>query len=276
VRSEFHVVSVGNSLIRHYVEQMEAPARPGMRDEAFWARLLENPAELSRVFDFLTDDPPRRSAEVRSLEFYLRAHGLSPSDLVLYLVGTRTASNEVVRTALTRYFQTQGYEIYTPQDVPGYFGSRPSANDESPVEAFRQGMVDLLRHLVDVVSRVRPQYQFVVFNPTGGFKAHVIVVALAAFITGCPVYYIHEEFQDLIEFPPLFYLPTVDELNFLKRHDPNGFDPPAVPNEGWLRRWIDFGIVAWGPDERLHVTSRGRALFPSPPSSKPHGGPPHD
>jgi putative CRISPR-associated protein (TIGR02619 family) len=273
VRSEFHVVSVGNSLIRHYVEPIEASSRPGMRDEAFWARLLENPAELDRIFDFLAEDPTGRSAEVRSLEFYLRAHGLSPSDLVLYLVGTRTASNEVVRTALTRYFQTQGYEIYTPQDVPGYFGSRPSANDESPVEAFRQGMVDLLRHLVDVVSRVRPQYRSVVLNPTGGFKAHVIVVALAAFMTGCPVYYIYEEFEDLIEFPPLFYLPTVDELNFLQQHGVTGFVPEAVPNEGWLRRWIDFGVVAWDPDGCLRVTSRAQAFF-SLKSQPSRGAPP--
>ncbi len=47
----------------------------------------------------------------------------------------------------------------------------------------------------------------VYFNPTGGFKAHVIATALAGFLVGAQVYYMHEEFKDLVYIPRLFYLP---------------------------------------------------------------------
>ncbi|GBC85717.1 hypothetical protein HRbin11_02167 [bacterium HR11] len=261
---ELHIVSVGNSLIGHYAGRLEAPARPGMRDEGFWARLLENPAELDKVYAFLEADPAARSAEVRSLEFYLRAHGRRPSDVALYLIGTRTASNEIVRTTLTRYFKTLGHEIYMPSGVPGYFGSPEVPAGERPVDAFRRGMVELLHHLIDVAHQAQRTYRAVVFNATGGFKAHVIVVALAAFITGSPVYYVHEEFDDLIEFPALFYLPTAQELAFLKDHRTGPFSVTDCPDD-CLRRWLDFGLVEWVPGDAtgtlLRLTPRARALL---------------
>ncbi len=275
MRTELHVVSVGNSLLRHFVEAAGPVPRPGMRDEAFWKGVLESPADLERVYVFLEADPPARSAEVRSLEFYLRSHGRRPPDVALYLVGTQTASNEIVRASLTRYFKALGHEVYTPLGVPDYFGSAETAPDERPVEAFRRGMVELLRHLIDVAYQARRTYGTVVFNATGGFKAHVIVVALAAFVTGCPVYYIHEEFDDLIEFPPLFYLPTARETAFLQGHRTDSFPVTDCPDD-CLRRWLDFGLVEWVRGDAtgtlLRLTPRAQALLDrltDPPSGAP-------
>ncbi len=262
--AELHIVSVGNSLIGHLVEAGHFSPRPAMRDEAFWTQVLENPTELDRIYAFLEADPAGRSAEVRSLEFYLRTHGRRPSDVALYLVGTQTASNEIVRTTLTRYFKTLSHEIYTPQGVPGYFGSPEASAEDRPVEAFRQGMVELLGHLVDVTHQAQRTYSAVVFNATGGFKAHVVIVALAAFVTACPVYYIHEEFDELVEFPPLFYLPTPREVAFWQSRGDSAFPVTDCP-EACLRRWLDFGLVQWVRDDAtgtlLRLTSRAHALL---------------
>ncbi len=259
---ELHVVSVGNSLLRHWSQTALGAHAPRMQDEDQWQRMLDDPAVLQQITAYLTENPETRSAEVRSLTAYMREHHLHPHDVAVYLVGTRTASNEIVRQALVRYLRACEFAIYHPKTVSGYFADTPCTHR---VDAFKRGMLELLQHLIDITHHARREYAQIVFNPTGGFKAHVIVVALAAFMTGCPLYYIHEEFAELIEFPPMFYVPEPQEVQCLHEIARSGTIDVTKCPEPYLRRWIDFGLVEWletkPPFRQLRLTARGRALL---------------
>lgn len=256
--SEFHILTVGNSLLSHFQQQYPEFRRP-MHDHQFWEEVLDNRAYLEKLQAFLFENPARYSAEVNSVEAYLRRYHLQPHDVVLYIVGTLTPSNEFVRSAIIHYFKSQGFVHYTPDSTPAF---RPTESlDEH--EVFRRGLIRLLDHLVTVGRNAGEWARRLCFNPTGGYKAHVIVMGIAAFLTGGTLYYMHEEFREIIEFPPVFYYPTREELrsfiHFIESEDiTREFDPDQ------MKRWIDFGLVALeingGPAEkpRMTLTPRGK------------------
>ncbi len=253
---EFHIVTVGNSLLRHWLDHENQNTIP-MHDHGYWSSVVDNPGVLENILSFLETDPSQFSAEVRSLEGYLKRFHRHPSDLCLYLIGSQTPSNDVVRSVLLQHFKMHDYEIFDPQTVPGYHPIKPS---ESAENSFQKGLALLLDHCVKITRHVRSEYHRICINATGGYKAHVIVAGLTAFITGATLYYIHEEFQEIIVYPPLFYYPSQEELALFNAFAQNSFSCDAIPDE-MLKRWIDYRMVECifkNGEPVFHVTPKGQ------------------
>lgn len=213
-KKEIHIITVGNSLIVNYQKNTKKKFIKNLpMGDKRWSQLLQDPSFLSEIFAFLRNSSMENSAELNSFLRYTREHKINPQECEIYLAGTKTASNEIVLRTLEKYFKTYGYQIYEPPQFPGYL----NAPVEIAVPEFVKGLSSMLDRFIYIATKKKNEGYEVLFNPTGGFKAHVIICALAGFLIGCKVYYIHEEFKDVIVFPPLFYLPREGETSLLGR-----------------------------------------------------------
>ncbi|MDL1955900.1 MAG: putative CRISPR-associated protein [Candidatus Desulfofervidus auxilii] len=214
MKKEFHLITVGNSLIANYQKNIDDSKvkNAGMGDE-IWLEVINDSSFFKKIYDFLSEKPRERSAELNSFLKYCEKHSINPATCEIYLSGTQTASNEIALRTIEKYFK-EGLNcaMYSSPQFPGYF-DRPL---ETAADEFIKGLTDILDRFIYLASKKKKEGYKVVFNPTGGFKAHVITSALAGFLTGCEVYYMHEEFKDIIKFPPLFYLPRGNELKVLE------------------------------------------------------------
>ncbi len=212
---EFHIITVGNSLIGHFknkkVDNYPVIKEARMGDDV-WERMLDDPSFIDAVYNFLCENPSGYSAELRYLFKYREKKEINLSDCEIYLAGTKTASNEIVVRVLTRFLKNQGVNAFYTFSLPGYF----HRDYEIRVDEFVKGLSEMLDKFVYLARKKKDEGYKVIFGAVGGFKAHVVVCALAGFLTGSEVYYIHEEFNDLIGFPPLFYLPKRKEMEVLK------------------------------------------------------------
>jgi len=213
-KTEFHLITVGNSLIANYQKAIDDSKikKAGMGD-GIWSELINDSSFLEKIYAFLSEKPKERSAELNSFLKYCEKHNINPATCEIYLSGTQTASNEIALRVIEKYFKEKlNCTMYSSPQFPGYF-DKPL---ETAADEFIKGLTDILDCFIYLASKKKKEGYKVVFNPTGGFKAHVITSALAGFLTGCEVYYMHEEFKDIIKFPPLFYLPRGNELKVLE------------------------------------------------------------
>jgi putative CRISPR-associated protein (TIGR02619 family) len=211
---EFHAVSTGVSLLTNAQKSGIFPPSVRTSDEGFWTEVLENPEKVQALYAFLAKDPRKHSAELNTL--YRATEGRDPADIEVYLVGTRTAANELVRRLLERHLLEAGYRIFTPYEIAGYFGEAARFDPTYAKDEFVKGLGEVLDRLIYLGIKKKQEGYRVLFNPTGGFKAHVISCALAGFLTGSEVYYMNEDFQSLVYLPHFFYLPKGKELEVLE------------------------------------------------------------
>lgn len=269
---EFQIINVGTSIITNYMKSLNEAdeiKKKQLSDNQFWEAKLSNAQFLQSIYTFVKEKPMERSAEINS---FLRKVSGSSNQIEVYFVGTKTPVNEICVRTLERFMKESGYTVYTPKEIPGYFMETTYGEDR--VKSFIEGMSDMLDHLIKIVEKKKEQAYRVYFNPTGGFKAHVITMAIAGFMTGCEVYYIHEEFQDIIIFPPLFYLPKGKEQKLLEiLLDKPGkfvtgkeFETLLSDFNEEMDRLASFGLTEYEFDENnrpscIRITNKGKLIF---------------
>jgi len=211
---EFHIISSGVSVITNAQKQGYFPEEVKISDEDYWRKILDNPAEINKLKEFVSSDPFKNSAELNT--FLRVVKDKDPESIEVYLFGTKTSSNELCRRVLESYLKEKGYTIYTPYEVSGYFWE--AQYDESyAVDEFKKGVSELLDRLIYIAKKKINEGYKVYFNPTGGLKAHVIATALAGFFVDAEVYYMNEEFNEVVFLPKLYYLPKGKEMELLKK-----------------------------------------------------------
>jgi putative CRISPR-associated protein (TIGR02619 family) len=146
-------------------------------------------SELSEsdLANYLTrEDPVRASAETNSLSRLLQ-----DGDRVA-LLHSHTNEGQRSAEALRRHYGKQGYpaELLEVSDL-SYAESRFKL----------RGLRALVAVLAQRIERERRQGREVLINATGGFKAEIAYATLVGLLFDVPVYYIHEQFNELIEMP---------------------------------------------------------------------------
>jgi putative CRISPR-associated protein (TIGR02619 family) len=266
---EFHIITVGNSLIANFQKFTENKEikEAKMGDEEFWGKKLEDRKFLEEMYGFLKESPTERSAEANSLNAYMRKYNVPKEEIEIYLSGTKTSSNEIALETINRYLREVGFSVLVPKQVEGYF-PKAEFDERIAVEEFEKDLSSLLNSFVYLAKRRREEGYKVLFNPTGGFKAHVAICAFAGFITESLVYYIHEEFKEVIVFPPLFYLPQKREMELLEKlrdkvpRSGSGYTEIVNEFPVEVERLIEYGLVKETEDEfgkpfRIQITDRG-------------------
>ncbi len=208
---ELHIINVGTSIITNYkkIEVDINIKNAKLSDNEVWEHVLDSPTLMENIYQFVVENPKERSAELNS---FLRMVELKNNDIEVFFLGTKTPVNEICIRILERFMKENGYKICLTKEFPGYF----LTYSNNKAEEFKKGISEMLDHLLLLANKKKSEGYKVYFNPTGGFKAHVIACALAGFMTYSEVYYLNEEFEDLIVFPYLFYLPKNKELELLR------------------------------------------------------------
>jgi putative CRISPR-associated protein (TIGR02619 family) len=264
--NEFHIINVGASIITNYQKTRDDLKNRKLADNQFWGEILATPRELKEIYEFVKNNPYQNSAELNS---FLRKIKNTKNRIEVYFTGTKTPVNEICVRALERFMRDNSFTVYTTKEFPGYFMETYEGEDR--VKSFSAGIVDMLNHLIRLAKAKRQAGYRVFFNPTGGFKAHVIACALAGFMTGAEVYYLNEEFNDVVTLPPLFYIPRGQErelLNLLADGQPrSGKECETIFNTygDSVERLITYNLIDAETDDtgaifRIKITSRGRLI----------------
>lgn len=131
-------------------------------------------------------DPVDACAETNSLSRLLQ------KDDALVFLHSDTEEGRRLGEVLQRHYSNKGYTSRSEQ-VHGL---------EYAESRFKlRGLRCLVATLVDLIETERKKGREVAINATGGFKAEIAYATLVGLLFRVPVYYIHEEFNNIIEFP---------------------------------------------------------------------------
>lgn len=267
---EFHIISVGNSLLSNFKDKREDLKNIPFSDEESWGKYLNDPSFLKDIYNFLSENPRKNSGELNS--FLSFVEGKSKENIHVYLIGTDTFSNNICKSTIERYLKENSFIIYTPKEISGYFWEAEKYDPKFAILKFTKDIGSLLDRILYIVRKKQEEGFEVFINPTGGFKPHVAVSVLAGFLAGCRVYYIHEEFKEIVEFPRLFYLPKGKEIELLEKladkkpRSGNEFDELQKRFENEIERLKVYGLVdtekdEYGKEYRIKITERGLLYY---------------
>lgn len=273
MNKQLHIITVGNSIVTNYQRKKNQELGKLASNSPEWKRFLDDRKFLASVSDFVRENPRENSAEINSFQGYIEKKGVKEGACSVYLAGTKTHINEIAVRTLERYFREKGIELFNPGEISGYFWEKEFKADA--VSEFQRGISELLDVFLRIASKRKEDGYDVVFNPTGGMKPHVITCALAGFMMGCEIYYIHEEFdkKDLVILPPLLYLPRGKEIELLrelknrKLLSGSDFEKYRKSNEEEVERLKTYGLIEietdekTGRDYRIKLTSKGKFII---------------
>ncbi len=212
---EFHIITVGTSIITNAQKQKIAglTGEEKTADEKFWEGKIDDPDFIRKLVEFVKEDPKSYSAEMNT--FLRVAERKKAEDISVYFVSTRTKIGELCKVILEEFLKEKGYNLFTGFEVSGYFWESAYFDEKFAKDSFKKDISQLVDRLIYLANKKKKEGFRVYFNPTGGLKAHVIACALAGFLTNSEIYYMNEEFKDIVFLPFLLYLPKGKELEVL-------------------------------------------------------------
>ncbi|RMF53296.1 MAG: putative CRISPR-associated protein [Bacteroidetes bacterium] len=189
--------TVGTSLLDANLRRLTetTPERPAnwealrrAADERDWPRVA---AELLRV----PPDARPCGAEINTVE-HIRRHKDVDLQRIVFLVSDTEAGRDTGEV-LRRYFEARTDLSLHEVRVEVI----EALQDERPWDFKQHG----LRNLVRTMGRYIRAYGAgqVAIDATGGYKAQIAIAALVGQALGVPVFYKHERFGSLIDFPPM-------------------------------------------------------------------------
>ncbi|RMF43858.1 MAG: putative CRISPR-associated protein [Deltaproteobacteria bacterium] len=189
--------TVGTSLLDGNLRRLTetTPKRPDnwevlrhATDERNWPRVA---AELLRV----PPDARVCGAEINTIEHIRRRKDVDLQRIVFLVSDTEAGrdTGEVLR----RYFEAREDLALEAVEVAVI----EALQDERPWDFKQHG----LRNLVRKMGRYIREYgqDYLAIDATGGYKAQIAIAALVGQALGVPVFYKHERFGSLIDFPPM-------------------------------------------------------------------------
>ena len=205
-----HVIGVGTSLLSNFERENPGKASDlGIKD---WYRLSPNSPEQYRaeeeadkgyssiifreLYDYLSRDPKRASAELNAFLRYTDKAGHSPpGEVGVLLYTTDTGVSWLVGRVLREYLVSKGYVVGEPLRIRGLGRS---------VNVFEEGLVNLVDEVVSRIIDARRKGTLVYINATPGYKAETTFLVIAGLLAGAvSIYYIHEAFGEPVNLPTL-------------------------------------------------------------------------
>lgn len=175
------ITTVGTSLLRNRY--------PRPWSDYPSSNTLPRPEEVARWLS--SADPTKASAEIHT---WYRLGILEPDEgCAIVLICTNTNEGIYCAERLCDYARSLGIEAKV---VP------VSELKYSSPEAFNRGLNRLVRVIAENIRSARNQGS-VAIAATGGYKAEIAVANLVGSLLNTPVYYIYDEFQQLVRIDPL-------------------------------------------------------------------------
>jgi putative CRISPR-associated protein (TIGR02619 family) len=150
------------------------------------------------LLDYIKADSIKASAELNTLELFLRLHKLSYNDVKIYLYRSDTSVGLLIANVLEHYLQEKG-SIVSTIEVKG-FGTAKTLNE------FQEGMVDLMTKIIRVTKGIKANNSKgkVYVLASGGFKPETTAAVIAALLAQADgIYYVYEHNRELVAIPAI-------------------------------------------------------------------------
>ncbi|HOV07882.1 MAG TPA: putative CRISPR-associated protein [Spirochaetota bacterium] len=147
--------------------------------------------------ELLNVDPSNRTcgAEINTIEEAKKKKWLELKNLIFLVSDTEAGKN--TGYVLKKYYE--GRPDLKLEQVD--FEVIEQLQDEKPKNFKIHGLRNLVRKVGDLIQRFGNEY--IAIDATGGYKAQIAVAVLIGQALDIPVYYKHEKFSEIIDFPPL-------------------------------------------------------------------------
>lgn len=192
------ICTVGTSLfdgnLRHLTEKTDdAPenwfAIRQAYDSCNWKKLAQ---ELLRV------EPTKRlcGAEINTIQEVKGKNWLSLENIIFLVSDTPNGKN--TGELLLHYFRSRNDLSLRVVE----YRIVDQLQDERPADFKIHGLRNLVRYIGDYIQRFGGP-DFVAIDATGGYKAQIAIAVIVGQALNIPVFYKHERFSEIIDFPPL-------------------------------------------------------------------------
>lgn len=192
-KKQFHIMTVGNSLKSNI--------------KKYWN--IEKPTE-EELKKFLNEIEKKSCSELNSFLSFCNKNSINPKNCIIYLLGTDTDDNKIILRLLRQYFKevVRVNQVLEGKVIP------PATIEEDKVI---NGLKELLNAEIRQVIRRQKEGYEVYFCASGGYKPHVIFTALAGYFSQCDIYYINEDSDILITFPPMLLTLNMEEREVIRQ-----------------------------------------------------------
>ncbi len=191
------ICTVGTSLFESNLKRLSSDT-PDLPEN--WLKLKEafdnrNWSELAKL---LLDIPPNKricGAEINTIEEARNKKWLNLQNLIFLVSDTEAGKN--TGFVLKKYFE--GRRDLELKQIE--YKIVKNLQDERPKKFKIYGLRNLVRCIGDYINRFGREN--IAIDATGGYKAQIAVAVLIGQALDIPVYYKHERFSEIIDFPPL-------------------------------------------------------------------------
>lgn len=209
------------------------------RDDRPWAGWRSgNPfPEQDKITHWLIQADPRRiSAETHT--WYRLGILDSPDKVQVILVHSQTLDGKFCAEQLQKYAEIRHLQADVRQ-IDGL--------TYADAITFNKGLVRLVRVLAEIIHANQKRGE-VLLAATGGFKAEIAIANLVGILLQVPVYYIYEQFEQLIEIEPI---PVTLKPDWLKESEREALLKKFTQNDMLERSKIDSFLKKDGKLELL-------------------------
>ena len=180
--------------------------------------------------------------------------GVSGDDHIVFL-HSETPESTRCATFLSRHY-TDTVDSATTRPIPDL------SYDQK--EFKQRGLRSLVSTLAELIAEAEEAEREVIINATGGFKAEIAFATLVGLLFDVPVYYIHEQFRDIVEMP---VLPI--SWNYSLLHDHRDFfeeiflDGLSIEEANqWLKgRPSELRSLLGEEDGNMKLSPAGKAVY---------------
>jgi len=191
-----------------------------------------NPFFLAKEMLKIDPSDPLCGAEINTVEELVKREKIDLQRL--FLLVSDTEEGDFVGKLLVSYFCNRTDLELNKNSCE--FKSVQSLQDKDPKMFKMQGLRNLVREIGYYIQRAG-DIKYVAIDATGGYKAQIAIAVLIGQALSIPVFYKHERFNEIIDFPPLpicldfdiigYYSDILDELensNIININDLDPFD----------------------------------------------------
>ncbi len=195
------ICTVGTSLFEANLKNLRSNAdRNPASVPANWSALLgayQTKNWITLVNELLKVDPSSRvcGAEINTVEEMRKQKWWSLENL--YFLVSDTVEGENTGQVLKGYFAKRADLKLKEVD----FTKIEKLQDTNPQEFKTHGLRNLVREIGKYLQRFGTEQ--VAIDATGGYKAQIAIAVVVGQALNVPVYYKHERFSEIIEFPPM-------------------------------------------------------------------------
>jgi len=134
-------------------------------------------------------------AEINTINEILKLRDINPQNIIFLVSDTKDREN--TGTVLKEYFselKNSGIKNVDFKKIKGL-------QTEDPVKFQRKGLTNLVKEIGEIIQSYGSEN--IAVDATGGYKAQIAIAVVIGQALSIPVYYKHEFFNRIIDFPPM-------------------------------------------------------------------------